>query len=617
MRFRRLSGPMIPLLFFALLPARGQQVTPADLDQVLERANKLLDESKTAYEAAVANSSVEGFVDAGFKLEEARIKYLVLQEIGAPDKQKIAADRLRTVNQLSKLIHDGKVAISGARAGPPPAKPAEPVPAPNGPAPSPAVPEVKAGPVLSARAAIPDVAKQKDAEKLVKDLFRDLYAKKDRKGLLRALLEQSAKSQDDPPALWVLYREAQDLAVQGCDVKLAVDIIDATSRVFDVDSLAMKSAALASAAKAAKEVEDYAFLSEALLALIDELVAADQYEAAEKAAAAALQHAKKSGEPAVLSRASSRIKEVGEAKSLFQGMKKNLEILAKTPDDPGASLEMGKFLCFAKGNWELGLRFALKGSDAGFKELAQKELAPLTSATDRVSVADSWWDLAEKEKSPLRRGQMQAHCRILYESSVQEASSLVKAKIEKRLEQLRDPATASPGQRPSRKVTITKAKFNAGPKTFDLAKVVQEAFDKNPYAFIRCDDYLVAGENTLGQAKSMALEGNIDGQAMKENLKDGEVFVFPRISADGAASPKASQRFAIIEAQFGVGVTWVDVTDNLRSKLSDPYTTIQDSIVKIDPFPGKVKTLAVIFEFRGRRYLRWLSDGDSMSLLRK
>jgi hypothetical protein len=612
-----LFAPLLWALLLSAPAAGGQQVTAADLDQILERADKLLDESKAAYEAASASGRAEGFVDAGFKLEEARIKYIVLQEIGGPDKQKLAADRLRGVNQLSKLIHDGRVAISGARAGTPASKPAEPPANPEGVPAPPEVPKAKAAPNVSARAPVPDAAKQKEAEKLVKDLFKDLYAKKDRKGLIRAILDQSAKSQDDPPALWVLYREAQDLAVQGCDVKLAIDVIDATARVFDIDPLAAKGAALAAAAKTAKEIEEFAFLAEALLNLIDDLISADQYEPAEKSAAAALQHAKKSGEAAVLSRAASRVKEVAEARTLFQGMKKNLELLAKTPDDPGANLEMGRFLCFVKGNWDLGLRFIQKGSDPAQKQLAEKELGPSPPAAERIAAADGWWDLAEKEKSPLRKGQMQAHCRTLYEASVSEASSLVKAKIEKRLEQLRDPATSSPSQRPSRKVTITKAKFSAGSKTFDLVRVLQEAFDKNPYTPIRCDDYLVAGENTLGQAKSMVLEGTIEGQALKETLKDGEVFVFPRIPTDGAASPKASQRFAIIEAQFGVGVNWVDVTDNLRSKLSDPYTTIQDSIVKIDPFPGKVKTLAVVFEFRGRRYLRWLSDGDSMSLLRK
>src|SRR5436189_1392813 len=93
--------------------ALAQQVTGQDIDKILERADKFLEEAKAVYEDASSKAVVAGFIDAGFKLEEARIKYLVLQEIGSADKQKLAADRLRAVNQLSKLIHDGKVSIGG------------------------------------------------------------------------------------------------------------------------------------------------------------------------------------------------------------------------------------------------------------------------------------------------------------------------------------------------------------------------------------------------------------------------------------------------------------------------------------------------------------------------
>src|SRR6185436_46377 len=96
-------------------------------DVILEKADKLLEEAKAAYETARSGGVVSAFVDAGFKLEEARIKFLVLQEIGQGDKQKTAADRLRAVNQLGKLIHDGKVAVSGGnRVDVPAVTPAEP-----------------------------------------------------------------------------------------------------------------------------------------------------------------------------------------------------------------------------------------------------------------------------------------------------------------------------------------------------------------------------------------------------------------------------------------------------------------------------------------------------------
>jgi hypothetical protein len=448
-----------------LLTADAQQIGPQDLDKILERADKLFDDAKTAYEEARAKSSVSAFVEAGFKLEEARIKYIVLQEIGSPEKQKTATDRLRAINQLGKLIHDGKVAISGTPAESPTPKPADPAPtkepAPDAP---PATPQPEVD--VTKRASIPDAAKQKEAEKLLKELFKDQYAKKapaDRKTLAKQLLAQAAKSQDDPAGLWVLCREAQDVAVQAGEAKLALEAIDATARAFDVDFMVLRSAALATLGKTAKAPEDFSTLTAATGDLVDDHVRADQFEAADKMAALELLYAKKSNNVALAARALARSREVAEAKTLFTAMKGVLETLAKNPDDPAANLEVGRFLCFVKGSWDLGLRFVVKSSDPFLKPLAEKELALPVAPIERTAVADAWIDLADKEKSALRKNRLQAHARGIYESALPDATGLLKAKIEKRLEALPAPATVA-GAAPA-----------AG--TVDLLKLINPAKD--------------------------------------------------------------------------------------------------------------------------------------------
>jgi hypothetical protein len=60
-------------------------------------------------------------------------------------------------------------------------------------------------------------------------------------------------------------------------------------------------------------------------------------------------------------------------------------------------------------------------------------------------LADGWYDLAEKEKSPLRKSQLQAHAKFVYESALADAPSLIRAKIDKRLEALE--SAGSPGVR--------------------------------------------------------------------------------------------------------------------------------------------------------------------------
>src|SRR4029453_11303706 len=111
------------------------------------------------------------------------------------ENQKTASDRLRAVNQLSKLIHDGKVAISGSPAETPTTKSPDPAPPAPGVTPPPDATPSKPAIDVSKRAPVPEAARQKEAEKIIKDVFKDQYAKKapaDRAGLVRGLFGQAA-----------------------------------------------------------------------------------------------------------------------------------------------------------------------------------------------------------------------------------------------------------------------------------------------------------------------------------------------------------------------------------------------------------------------------------------
>lgn len=429
-------------LVFAVLLLTAPVASGQDVDSILEKADKLFDEAKAGYEDARARSSPQIFIEAGFKLEEARIKYLVLQEIATGDKQKLAGERLRAVNQLAKLIHDGKVAVTGTPAESPP-KPAEaPGETPPPAAPKPPPPAVD----VTRRPAVPDAARQKEAEKTVRELFKEQYAKKapaDRKALARLLLEQAAQVQNDATSLWVLYREALDAATQGGDLRTAFEIIDGMARSFDLDPLVLKNSTLATLGKSIKTPEEAAALADAQVRLADEYFDVDQFDLADKACATAIQLARRSGDAALATRATARSKEISEAKSKFASLKRVLETLAKTPTDPQANFEMGQFLCFVKGNWDLGLCFLAKGSDAVLKPLAEKELAFSTVHADRVAIADGWWDLAQKESSPLRKGQLLAHAVSLYELLLPEATGLVKIRLQKRLDGVVKPGSAA------------------------------------------------------------------------------------------------------------------------------------------------------------------------------
>src|ERR1700687_1091611 len=102
---------------------------------------------------------------------------------------------------------------------------------------------------------VPDGSSQKDAERLIREIFKDDYAKRsqpDRVALARKLLEQASQTNDSPASHYVLLREARDLASQGGDLDSALKAIDQIAAGYDGETVSMRGSVLAVAAKSAK-----------------------------------------------------------------------------------------------------------------------------------------------------------------------------------------------------------------------------------------------------------------------------------------------------------------------------------------------------------------------------
>jgi len=136
---------------------------------------------------------------------------------------------------------------------------------------------------------IPDAAAQKEAEKLVRDVFKEDYAQKSaaaRTALARKLLQQGLETKGDPTSCFVLFREARDLAVAAGDAAVALQAIAEIASRYEVDPVDMKGAALASMAKTARTAEEFTALAKAYLDLAGEAANADDPDSAEAAASA-------------------------------------------------------------------------------------------------------------------------------------------------------------------------------------------------------------------------------------------------------------------------------------------------------------------------------------------
>jgi hypothetical protein len=290
---------------------------------------------------------------------------------------------------------------------------------------------------------IPDEAAQKDAEKIIKGLFKEDYAKRapaDRVALAKNLLRQGTETRDNDAARYVLLREAQDLAARAGDIDTALQAVEGICSLYATNHLTLKNAALAVAAGVLSKPEELKPLAQAYLALAEEASQARQFELAVKAAQGALAAAKRAKDLALVTRAESQSKALAGIQERFERAKKWVDALATSPDNLEANQAVGEFECLLLGDWAAGLPKLAKGSDATLKALAVKDLSQPTDGAELSALGDGWWDRAEKE-SGVPRSNLRQRAGYWYEKASSKLSGLSKIKVDKRLEDL-GPATS-------------------------------------------------------------------------------------------------------------------------------------------------------------------------------
>lgn len=291
------------------------------------------------------------------------------------------------------------------------------------------------GPQAGDRIPAPEESAQKQAEKLVKDLFKEDYAKKtpkDKASLGDKMLEQARQAKDDPPSQYVLFREAQDLLAQAGEADRCFLAIDEWTAIFAVDALDLKSRALAAVVKMPKTPDEMKTLTLTHLKLVDAAIAGDQYELADKTMQATLAAARKSNNPSMLGKATGKAKEVSELKGRYERVRKAKETLKASPDDGPANFVVGQFECLVKGNWEVGLPMLSKGAQEPLAATARKELESPGDGPGQSALADQWWELAEKETGSTKK-HLRERAIYWYEKASAQLTGLGKTKVDRRL----------------------------------------------------------------------------------------------------------------------------------------------------------------------------------------
>lgn len=325
-------------------------------------------------------------------------------------------------------------------------EPAQPSATPDPPSP----PAPKPSPVLESPAKLPMPTDAALAEglKLARDAYQEQYARAQtptaRRAIAREMLDKGLESKDDPLARFVLLRLAREVAILAEDTGLAYEAIDRIAERFVSDPWSMKAEIVVASSKAAHKTADHKASAEQALELMRQALAHDACAVAQEMAKLALAEAGKARDRDLVGHARAGQKQAQQAAKALEQVEAARAVLRDRRHDPTANLVVGRYECFAKGDWTTGLALLSKGRDTALAALAAEDLKSPETDAARLKLGDAWWDQAaqadarEKESMLLRSG-------YWYQQLDAIEQPLVRTKVENRLAQIAKLGRALPG----------------------------------------------------------------------------------------------------------------------------------------------------------------------------
>jgi WD40 repeat protein len=256
----------------------------------------------------------------------------------------------------------------------------------------------------SKKIAIPSLAEQERAGHLIHELYDKELAKAEKDATARGqlavtFLQEGKDTTDDLDGRYMLLRAAGLLAARAGDAPTALQAIDDLAQDFALPEarvLGAKIQALTTAGKVAAMAEAHHTMVDAALVLLQDAVAADNYDAALVLAGIADRAALKLKSVPLVSSIRKRRREVLAGQVEYARWKPFAEALKKDPQDAKANLEMGKYLAFVKGNWERGLGLLAQCSDESLQATAKMDLADPRSAAQQAELGAKWLQAADQ-----------------------------------------------------------------------------------------------------------------------------------------------------------------------------------------------------------------------------
>jgi serine/threonine protein kinase len=219
--------------------------------------------------------------------------------------------------------------------------------------------------------------------------------------LAERMLRRGVETIDRPSIRYVLLKEARQRAAGAGKVDLALEAVHEMAYSFAISGLPAKVEVLEAAGRAASRPEDKLTVLDHVQPILEEAIAADAYDAAERLLQVAGTAARDTM-AAQLGAVEEWQRSLGPWRTQQAAMADEVRTLARSPNDRHANLVLGRFNCLEKGNWSGGLALLARGEDVRLKAAALADLKRPQTATARAELGDLWLSLAGAEKDTAR-----------------------------------------------------------------------------------------------------------------------------------------------------------------------------------------------------------------------
>lgn len=324
-------------------------------------------------------------------------------------------------------------------------------------------------------------------------------------------------------------RAAARLSGEGGDAGLMLEVVDVLARDFQIDPLELRVEALRSLGEGATDAASIRALVTACDEVIDKALDTGRYDVAASLAELAYRACQQPACSSLLRKqAHDRNQQIQELFQSWKQWRDAVATLEAKPDDPQANLAAGRWYCLNMNDWDKGLPHLVKGSDAVLQALAAGDLAaaPQDGAA-RIKLADGWWDAAQKAGPPDQRLLLRRARTWYRQAQSVQISSLLKLKVDKRLEEIGQLLDAEGGAKPGDSAPLDR--FEPG-KFVDVLPYVEVGKDAVEGDWQRSGDEIsVSPGKSCRLALPVKLSGSYDLEVelARTQGNDGVGVIFP------------------------------------------------------------------------------------------